>query len=103
MHPQKMRETYLHAFNIKAWDSLTQTQKQEHTLTNCEACRKKYADLSTAFPIPVKKKRKVLKISNATIKLSKGDLCSTKTLGGKILTEFTNISQKAFTKQHRWY
>ena len=40
-HPQEMREAYLHAFNIEAWKALTQAQKQEHTLTNCEVCQTK--------------------------------------------------------------
>ena len=98
-HPQEMRESYLLTFNIEAWKALTQEEKEEHTLTHCEACHKYYSVLNSAFPVPPRQRRKIAKHSAPqTIKLSKRDFSTPQMLGGKILKELTNISQITFHK-----
>ena len=78
---------------------LTQEQKEEHTLTHCEACQQHYSLLNSAFPVPARQRKKIAKVSAPqSIKLSKGDFSSPQTLGGKVLKELTNISQHAFHK-----
>ena len=35
---------------MHAWQQLSDEEQQEHTLTNCEACKRQFPELTNAFP-----------------------------------------------------
>ena len=48
-HPKEKRETYIFTFNNEAWKSLSQAEKDKHTLSGCKACQKKYPEVVNTF------------------------------------------------------
>lgn len=49
------RNQYTGAFNIKSWNALTLEQQGEHSLQNCSACRKRYSNIQSLFPVKSKR------------------------------------------------
>ena len=57
-HPKEMRETYIFNFNNEAWKSLSQAEKDKHTLSGCKACQEKYPEVVNTFPKLAKHRKK---------------------------------------------
>ena len=95
-----MKDIFLMKFNIEAWKSLTQTEKDKHTLSCCKACQEEFPELENTFPRSAKcgKNKAVQPHKCSTISLSTQDLSSSAALGGRILKELTSISQQVFNK-----
>ena len=47
---KESRQLYLQTFSMHAWQQLSDEEQQEHTLTNCEACKRQFPELTNAFP-----------------------------------------------------
>ena len=47
---KESRQQYLKTFSMHAWQQLSDEEQQEHTLTDCEACKRQYSELTKAFP-----------------------------------------------------
>ena len=97
----KKKKTHLSSFNTEAWQSLSQTDRDKHTLSDCKECQERYAELSNAFPVGVRRGKTRVNnrpITCPTINLTKKDLSSPEALGSKVLKELTNISQQIFSK-----
>jgi hypothetical protein len=39
-HPQENRDTFLSTFNTEVWQSLSQDERDRHTLADCKECQK---------------------------------------------------------------
>lgn len=100
-HHQETRTNYLVNFNREAWGSLSQTEKNRHTLSSCKACQEEFPQFVNAFPTLAKRgKKSVTKPKKIcpTINLTERDLSSPAALGGCVLSELTSISQQLFNK-----
>ena len=97
-HPQEKRDTFLSTFNTEVWQSLSQDQRDKHTLSDCKECQERYPDLSNAFPAGVRRGKKRVQKLPETIRLTKEDLSSPQALGSKVLRELT---RKPLTRQAR--
>ena len=94
-HPQENKDTYLSSFNTVVWQSLSQTDRDKHTLSDCKECQERYAELSNAFPVGVRQGKTRVNnrpITCPTINLTKKDLSSPEALGSKVLKELTSKS-----------
>ena len=49
MSPEK-RSEYLQYFSLKNWKALPESQKSEHTLSNCDACQVHHFAMQSFFP-----------------------------------------------------
>lgn len=84
--PQKKREEYLLTFNIEAWQTLSQEEKEKHTLSRTYQCFAKHGKKRVAIP------RK----ASPSIHFSEEDLSTPVAMGSKVLRELNNISQQVF-------
>ena len=49
MSPEK-RSEYLQYFSLKNWKALPESQKSEHTMSNCDACQVHHFAMQSFFP-----------------------------------------------------
>lgn len=49
-YPQAKRVEYTSTFSSEKWKALPDSEKDEHTLSNCKACLIRYDQLQTVFP-----------------------------------------------------
>lgn len=45
------RNQYTGAFNIESWNALSLAQQGEHTLQDCKACRNRFSNIQSLFPV----------------------------------------------------
>ena len=99
-HPQEMKDTFLSVFSLDEWKVLPEEEKATHTVKDCKACSERFVAFSNAFPSPKRRGKKPIAIPKrtTTIELSEQDLCSSRSLGRKVLRELNTISQEKFQK-----
>ena len=59
MSPEK-RSEYLQYFSLKNWKALPESQKSEHTMSNCDACQVHHFAMQSFFPNGAKLKPQML-------------------------------------------
>ena len=89
-----MKEAYLSVFSIDAWKTLSQEERQKHTLKECKVCNEKFAILNNAFPAYVKRGKKPIAVPKKVVQI----VSTPKALGRKVLRELDNLSQERFQK-----
>ena len=99
-HPQQMKEAYLSVFSIDTWKTLSQEEREKHTLKECKVCNEKFAILNNAFPAHVKRGKKPIAVPKKVVQIefTGQDMSTPKALGRKVLRELDNLSQERFQK-----
>jgi len=110
-YPAESRQQYLETFSTHSWLKLADQEKQQHTLSNCEACSQKYPVLNQAFPAMTpdrKQKRKPKQKRNPKqkstqarakkkcVKIVVRDKVSPKSFVKQVSQELDNISTRNF-------
>ena len=89
-NPANSRQKYLQTFSTHSWLKLADQEKQQHTLSNCEACSQIYPVLNKAFP--AMRKRQKCKPKQKRTRAGAKKKCI------KIVVK-DNVSPKSFVKQ----
>ncbi len=90
-NPHETKKSYLEHFSINNWRSLSQRQKEKHTITTCKGCTEKHLEQQLCFPI---KDQPTLKTELSKIKLTPH--LSKKQTTRKVLAELDNVYQEKF-------
>ena len=104
-HPQEMKDAFLAVFSLDEWKVLPEEEKATHTVKDCKACSERFVAFSNAFPSPKRRGKKPIAIPKrtATIELSEQDLCSSRSLGRKVLENLTPSHKRSSKSQAKQY
>ena len=102
-NPSEGKTEYLKTFSNDAWNSLSMSLKQAHSLNSCKACDCSYSLEMATFPVrsrAIKRKNPVTKVMEEPIKKIKLSLQQTptstkKVLGRRILKELNPICNQS--------
>ena len=93
-HPKEIRNTYLQTFSLDAWATMvSEEEKNDHIVSSCNICLKKYQLLLSAFPgsPPITESTEP-----PSITLSAADMSSPRKLGRTVLAEMNPICRAQF-------